>query len=209
MPFERSRSVLDNEHITKIPLWTGPQSIGGSTRMQASTSEQYVISILLEHAVTHALVTCGVSESDLINLGFETSLTIKDRLLSFIPIQESCKASAKQVSQFTELESRVYQEKKHSVYFAQDAMISIFTDLTERSPTFGLNPIDTIGTFPKRSWIAMFTNADSNNAAWLKFLGRPFKGLDSGVVEKPFTEITDADLRRRALNSLKNAGPDQ
>jgi N-acetylmuramic acid 6-phosphate etherase len=48
MPFERSRSVLENEHITKIPLWTGPQSIGGSTRMQASTSEQYVISILLE-----------------------------------------------------------------------------------------------------------------------------------------------------------------
>ncbi len=63
--------------------------------MQASTSEQYVISILLEHAVTHALVICGVSESDLKNLGFDTSLTIKDRLLSFIPIQESCMAAAK------------------------------------------------------------------------------------------------------------------
>ncbi len=68
-------------------------------------------------------------------------------------------------------------------------MISIFTDLTERSPTFGLNPIDTIGTFPKRSWIAMFTNADSTSAAWLKFLGRPFKGLAASVFEGPFTAI--------------------
>ena len=76
--------------------------------MQASTSEQYVVSILLEEAVTRALVRCGVSEDDLKQLGFDTKLTIKDRLLSFIPIQESCKAAAKQMSQFTELESRVY-----------------------------------------------------------------------------------------------------
>jgi hypothetical protein len=62
-------------------------------------------------------------------------------------------------------------------------MISIFTDLTERSPTFGLNPIDVIGTFPKRSWIAMFTKGDSSQAAWLKFLGRSFKGLASEVFE--------------------------
>lgn len=88
-------------------------------------------------------------------------------------------------------------------------MISIFTDLTERSPTFGLNPIDTFGTFPKRSWIAMFTNADSSSKAWLKFLGRPFKGLPRDVFEGPFTQVSDEDLRRRALNSLNNAGPDQ
>jgi hypothetical protein len=88
-------------------------------------------------------------------------------------------------------------------------MISIFTDLTERSPTFGLFPIDTIGTFPKRSWIAMFTNGDSHKEAWLKFLGRPFKGLTADMYEGPFSEVVDPDLKRRALNSLKNAGPNQ
>jgi N-acetylmuramic acid 6-phosphate etherase len=56
-------------------------------------------------------------------------------------------------------------------------MISIFTDLTERSPTFGLNPIDVFGANPKRSWITMFTNAESKAAAWDKFLGRDFLGL--------------------------------
>lgn len=89
---------------------------------------------------------------------------------------------------------------------AQDAMISIFTDLTERSPTFGLNPIDVIGANPKRSWITMLTNAESKADAWNKFLGREFLGLRKSVFEGPFSQIEDSDLRSRALNSLKNAG---
>ena len=70
-------------------------------------------------------------------------------------------------------------------------MISIFTDLTERSPTFGLNPIDTIGTFPKRSWISMFTNASNKKEAWRKFLGRPFKGLSKEVFEEPLSKVEE------------------
>ena len=145
----------------------------------------------------------------MLSLQFETTLSLKDRLISFIPIQESVFSAAVTVAPFTEVEAQTYERKQHSFYFAQDAMISIFTDLTERSPTFGLNPIDVIGTFPKRSWISMFTNGDSTEAAWLKFLGRPFKGLAKDVFEGPFTDIADPDLKRRALNSLKNAGPDQ
>jgi N-acetylmuramic acid 6-phosphate etherase len=118
-------------------------------------------------------------------------------------------SAAKDVAKFTDLEASMYAAKKHSFYFAEDAMISIFTDLTERSPTFGLNPIDTVGIFPKRSWISMFTNANSRSEAWKKFLGREFKGLLSNVFEPDFKAITDEDLKRRALNSLKNAGPDE
>ena len=81
MPFERSRIVLEDDRITKIPLWTGPQAIGGSTRMQASTSEQYVISILIEDALTKTLLDAGLNEEELNSLGFDKELTIKDRLL--------------------------------------------------------------------------------------------------------------------------------
>ncbi len=70
-------------------------------------------------------------------------------------------------------------------------MISIFTDLTERSPTFGLSPIDTIETFPKRSWISMFTQAHSNQEAWERFLGREFKGLEKSEYEEEFLKIED------------------
>ena len=51
LPFERSRTVLENDAITKICLATGPQAITGSTRMQATTSETFVMGLLLEQAI--------------------------------------------------------------------------------------------------------------------------------------------------------------
>ena len=43
MPFQRSRKVLEEPGITKINLTTGPQAITGSTRMQATTIETFVV----------------------------------------------------------------------------------------------------------------------------------------------------------------------
>jgi len=43
-----SKSVLENDFITKIRLATGPQAVSGSTRMQASTISTFVIGVLLE-----------------------------------------------------------------------------------------------------------------------------------------------------------------
>lgn len=50
-PFDRIKPVFTDSGITKISLWTGPMALGGSTRMQASTIQQFVLSILLEHAI--------------------------------------------------------------------------------------------------------------------------------------------------------------
>ena len=55
LPFDRSRSVLLEPGITKINLTTGPQSITGSTRMQATTIETYVVGAIVETAVERAL----------------------------------------------------------------------------------------------------------------------------------------------------------
>lgn len=55
LPFDRSRSVLENQQITKICLATGPQAITGSTRMQATTSETFVMGVILEHAICRVL----------------------------------------------------------------------------------------------------------------------------------------------------------
>ena len=52
--FERIHTVFEDEGITKISLHTGPMALGGSTRMQASTIQQYVLSTLLEDAYFQA-----------------------------------------------------------------------------------------------------------------------------------------------------------
>jgi len=76
LPFDRSRRVLENRDITKIPLWTGPQAIGGSTRMQASTSEQFAISVMIEDALARALVRAGLSDEELSSLNFKKGVTL-------------------------------------------------------------------------------------------------------------------------------------
>ena len=86
-------------------------------------------------------------------------------------------------------------------------MISIFTDLTERSPTFGLAPIDTVSG-PQKSWISMFTNAPNQYDAWVRFLGRRFTGMDAAIFEESFRAVEDKELRHRALTSLAKAGPE-
>jgi hypothetical protein len=95
------------------------------------------------------------------------------------------------------------------VYYAQDAMISIFTDLTERSPTFGLSPIDTVETDVKKSWIAMFTNGSDQYHAWELFLGRRFKGLRSEIFLPEFENIQDPELKHKGIISLGKTGRGQ
>lgn len=86
--------------------------------MQASTSEQFVISVLLEDALTRALVKAGLTDEEVDRLGFQKDLTIADRILSFQGIQESVMKAAEVVAPFTDIESDVYRNKKHSFYFA-------------------------------------------------------------------------------------------
>ena len=51
----------------------------------------------------------------------------------------------------------------------------MFTDVTERSPTFSLAPLNTINEYRKtdrKCWIEILTPADSQEEAWNKLLGR-------------------------------------
>ncbi|MEA3421310.1 MAG: hypothetical protein U9Q97_06505, partial [Acidobacteriota bacterium] len=55
LPFDRSRIVLEEPGITKINLSTGPQAISGSTRMQATTIETFVIANILQASLDSML----------------------------------------------------------------------------------------------------------------------------------------------------------
>jgi hypothetical protein len=88
--------------------------------MQASTSEQFVISILLEEALIRSLQRV-LSPAEMEQMGFSESmikLSLQERLETFLSIQASVAAAAKDISSFTDLEATIYAEKKHSFYFA-------------------------------------------------------------------------------------------
>lgn len=209
LPFTRSKSVIEQPAITKIRLFTGPQSITGSTRMQATTSETFVMGAILEYAI-HKLLQRSLSPAEMSQLGFTQDQTMVQRLQSFQHAQKTVAAAKEVIAQFTDLEAKTYAGKRFSTYFAGQSLITVFIDSTERSPTFRLFPLDTVNELKRKCWIQVWTPAKDSQEAWLNFLGRPFHGLDPKIYEEPFsTQVSDQFLREAALRSLKKGGPDQ
>ncbi len=208
-PFDRSRRVLEEPGITKINLTTGSQSITGSTRMQATTIETFVVGNILQQALDRSLRKF-LSKKEMAALGFKSELRLEDKLKEFSHILKQVKANLSAIAKFTQLEAQTYKTENFSTYFAQKGLITVFIDSTERSPTFRLFPLDTVKQAKRKSWIQVWTPAANLQDAWQAFLGRPFRGLSSEFYRKPFEdEIDDAYLKKAALESLKNAGNNQ
>jgi len=208
-PFERSRQVIDEPGITKINLTTGPMAITGSTRMQATTIETYVLGVALQAAV-YDLLKDFLNSKELPKAGFNRPYSIPDNLKAFTPVLNKVKQAVPAIAPWTDLEASTYGGEHFSTYFAEKAMITVFIDSTERSPTFRLYPLDTVNLPERRCWIQVWTAAANGREAWLSFLGRPFRGLSESIYRQPFEEqIDDPYLKQAALESLKKAGQHQ
>ena len=208
-PFERSRRVLDEVGITKICLATGPQALAGSTRMQATTIETFVLGLVLEDALDRVLAA-RLTPDERATLGFAPGHTIAERLADFGKLRAAVERSTTSVAAFTKKEGACYRAGQHTSYFANRALVTVFTDCTERSPTFRLFPLDQVGEAKPRSWVRVCTQGESQRAAWSNFLGRPFRGLVQEFYGPPLRAgVQDEYLRRAALSSLDQAGQDQ
>ncbi|WNG30297.1 hypothetical protein F0U62_44520 [Cystobacter fuscus] len=214
LPFERSRSVIQEAGITKINLTTGPQAITGSTRMQATTIETFVLAHAVEDAlgrIFKGLVARQVLTADeLSRLGFAEDVTLEQRLSRFATVLAEVKKAVPELARLTQLESDTYMAGHFSTYFANAGLITTFTDVTERSPTFRLFPLDTVNEPARKALSQVWTSAKDRQTAWQTFLGRPFRGLQADLYREPFsTQIQDEYLRKAALASLNNAGNEQ
>ncbi|CDW79218.1 UNKNOWN [Stylonychia lemnae] len=206
-PFDRCNSVLNNKLITKISLCTGQQAIGGSTRMQASTTSQFIVSMLLENAM-HRILSELLDQGELNDAGFQVGqMSLSDQIISFTKVQSQIKNHINDIAKFTELEYNTYANGGRTYYFAQHAIVTIFTDMTERSPTFSLAPIDRSDAKEVKSIAQVFTNVDNQSEAWVRLLGRNYRGLSHPNYREKFEDV--GILRQKALDSLAQAGPDQ
>lgn len=208
-PFHRSVSVIDNPAITKINLATGPQAITGSTRLQATTSETFVMGIVLEEALARFLGEY-LTPAEMDSVGFGGKPGVANRLASFQMVKASVDAAVPAMAAFTTLEADTYRRGRFATYFAKKALITVFIDNTERSPTFRLSALDRVQDEQRKCWLQVWTEASDLREAWQNFLGRGFRGLDSSFYKRPFEEqVEDPYLKTAALNSLTNAGNDQ
>lgn len=117
---ERSRRVFENPRIQSIELATGPMALAGSTRMQASTVLMFFIGLSLLH-----------HDQDELDLESVRHWIDFYEQMDLAPLQS-----------FIRREAETYLESHKTIYAATDMAMTVFTDTTERAPTFNLAPFD-------------------------------------------------------------------
>jgi len=122
---ERSRAVIRNPKVCVLDLSCGPMALAGSTRMQATTSEQLIAGAALERIMCNLF---GLKHSD--------------PAAEFRMVLDSLERPeiVKMIADYLEFEVCTYRDGGKITYFASDFLLDIFTDTTERSPTFMLPP---------------------------------------------------------------------
>jgi N-acetylmuramic acid 6-phosphate etherase len=159
---QRSREVIQDARIEKINLTTGPMSITGSTRMQATSIQLAVMLTILEIVVRELT---GQKFSGVANEFFAQLETLHANLRT----PEFLASLAKLVA----LEESVYRGGGKNNYFADYLGADVLTDTTERSPTYCTPPFrkfdDTTAT---ESWAYLFLPEPDAASAWRSILKR-------------------------------------
>lgn len=153
---ERCRQAIDNPAVTVLDLCCGPMALAGSTRMQATTSEQLVAGAALE-LIAHRLAGGGTPSPD-----FAAAFAdLLDQLGS-----DNCVAA---IAEHIEFEEDLYRRRGLVTYFADEYLLDIFTDTTERSPTFMLPPFrKSDDQASPQSWAFVKNPLFTTQEAWLR-----------------------------------------
>ncbi|MBO4647942.1 MAG: sugar phosphate isomerase [Lentisphaeria bacterium] len=161
---ERSHKAIRDPRVCVLDLSCGPMALAGSTRMQATTSEQLVAGGALESVM-----------NELLGRGQRDYAADFEKLLGELESPASVKAMADHI----DFEAEIYRGKGLITYFANDFLLDIFTDTTERSPTFMLPPFrKNDDTLSPRPWAFVKNPLFSTQDTWLNGMHRPLRCLN-------------------------------
>ena len=127
---DRCREAIDNPKVTVIDIYCGSMSLAGSTRMQATSSEQLLGSCALEAALVRLMPRFAKETAKDYTVAFE-------KLLAGLESPGGRAGLVKAI----EFEKGIYAKHGRITYLADKCMLDLFTDNTERSPTFMLPPL--------------------------------------------------------------------
>jgi N-acetylmuramic acid 6-phosphate etherase len=161
---QRSREVIRDSRIEKINLTTGPMSITGSTRMQATTIQLSVMLTVLEMVVR-----------ELSGEKFDSSPLPSQFLAALEELYATLKSPnvLAPLAELVALEESVYRAGYKNNYFADRLGIDVLTDTTERSPTYCTPPFRKFDdATASESWAFLFLPQKETAQAWQNILKR-------------------------------------
>lgn len=163
---ERSGIAITDPRITVLDLCTGPMAIAGSTRMQATTIELLILGWALQKAFNAVTENSGSKENP---------AEIFEELLDNLTAGNTVDAAASMV----EFEERIYSQGGLVTYFADNLLIDILTDTTERNPTFMLPPfVKADDSVSPQSWSFVKSPLYPTEKAWEQVLQRAPRCLE-------------------------------
>lgn len=176
---ERSRQVIESPAVTVLDLTSGPMAVAGSTRMQATTAELLIVGGALDETLT-ALLPEALPPTVLAALP-ATWPTPRDAVGCFADLLADLAqpAAVTALATWTETERALYAGHGRVTYFAAECLLDIFTDTTERSPTFMMPPFrkcDDLDSPP--SWAFVKDPVRTTPDAWRQVLCRAPRCLE-------------------------------
>ena len=176
---KRSREIIEESRITKLDLTTGPMAITGSTRMQATTAELFIVGSALEIALVRFLKD-KLPQKQMLKLGHkEHQASDYLRLLSELMEQISSPEAVNMLARATIFEENIYRNGGLVTYMADSFLLDVLTDTTERSPTFMLPPFRKSGdNISPNSWAFVKDPFRTTEKAWHTLLQREPRGLN-------------------------------
>ncbi len=176
---ERSRQVIEDPAVTVLDLASGPMAVAGSTRMQATTAELLVVGTALDHALTARLAE--VLPPDMLETLPAAWRRPQHGAQRFTDLLADLAAPAAidAMTAWIETERDLYAARGRVTYFAAECLLDIFTDTTERAPTFMLPPFRKCDdrTAPP-SWAFVKDPMLATPAAWQQVLCRAPRCLE-------------------------------
>ena len=131
---KRSREVIQEPRIEKINLTTGPMSITGSTRMQATTIQLCVLLTVLEMVLRDLMKVLEPNGP-----GAPDSASVPAEFLKHLEAMHANLLAPRFRSHLAKavlLEEAIYRSGHKNNYFADRFGIDVLTNTTERSPTY-------------------------------------------------------------------------
>lgn len=164
---ERCYRAINDKEVTVLDLYTGSMSLSGSTRMQATTMEMLVIGAAMESGLKESLGLKTDENTDYANLfaSLVRDLSTDDALMG--------------MADWAEEEQNIYVRGGRLSYLAGPYLLDIFSDTTERSPTFMLPPFRAYDDSSSAiSWAFARDPDHETDEAWLRMLRHSPRGLN-------------------------------
>jgi N-acetylmuramic acid 6-phosphate etherase len=197
---QRSREVIEDARIEKINLTTGPMSITGSTRMQATTIQLCVMLTVLEMVLRDLMTElepqgpCALASDD-VPAQFLAALTEMHATLCSPAVRS-------QLAAVVGMEESVYRSKHKNNYFADKFGIDVLTDTTERSPTYCSPPFRKFDDkTASESWAFLFLPYQDTPRAWEHIIKREPKCVEWSEAE--VRELVGEDKAQRSYDVVR------